>query len=284
MASLRLALVCALAVLLLTPQAAVGGGWWSNIRVDRSTVAPGQRVEADATVTFSSAAAAEEARETGRFYVYMLRGFDYSVVEWATRKGFRRNWSLGGAEAIQVGQVAVRASDGNLGGARATFTVPELRPATYHLMLCNAGCAKPLAEVIPAEGFTVVADTATAQMAERVARLERLTRNQARQLGVARAASNWARFEAESTGSELEQLESRLSSLEDEGRSSGLVAWWAYAGWLIAGALGGALALLVLRRRRSPPRPARDAGWHLSDEELRELLPSEPEHHPSSLR
>lgn len=35
-------------------------------------------------------------------------------------------------------------------------------------MLCDVGCAEPLADVIPAEGFTVVADPATAQLARRV--------------------------------------------------------------------------------------------------------------------
>lgn len=49
MVPLRLALVCALGVLLLTPPAAVGGGWWTSIDVDRSTVAPGQRVQVDET-------------------------------------------------------------------------------------------------------------------------------------------------------------------------------------------------------------------------------------------
>jgi hypothetical protein len=282
MAALRLAVVCAVGVLLLTPQAAIGGGWWSYIHVNRSTVATGQRVEVDMAVAFSSAAAAEEAREMGRFYVYLLRGFDYSVVERVMREPSPRNWwSLGGAEAIRVGQVAVSVSDANLARARAAFTVPELPPATYHLMLCDAGCAEPLADVIPAKGFTVVADPATAQMAQRVDRLERRIRTQAGQLVAARADADWAWVAARNARSAVEQLERRVLPPADEGRSSPPVARWAYAGWLVAGTLAGALALLVLRRRPSrPPRPAQDAGWHPCDEELRELLSSEPGHHP----
>ena len=70
MARLRPALVCVLGVLLLTPQTAAAGGWWSNIDVDRSTVAPGQRVEVnDEQVLFRSTAAAAEARGTGRCYI-----------------------------------------------------------------------------------------------------------------------------------------------------------------------------------------------------------------------
>src|ERR687896_662041 len=88
MAQVRPALVCALGILLLAPQTAEGGGWWSYIDVSRSTVVPGQRVVVNEDVAFSSAAAAEEARETDPFYVYLLRDFDHGVVERAMRSRF----------------------------------------------------------------------------------------------------------------------------------------------------------------------------------------------------
>jgi hypothetical protein len=280
MVRLSAVLVCALGVLLLMPQSAAGGGWWSYIDVKRSHVAPGQRVELDEAVAFSSAAAAEAAQQTDRFYVYLLRGFDYSVVERAMRQPSPGHWwSLGGAEAIEIGRVTVGVSDANLGRASAAFTVPELPPATYHLMLCDAACGVPLADVIPAKGFTVVADPATARLANRADRLERRSRNQAGQLAVTRAETDKALVAARNARSELEQLKASMSSLANEGRSAPLAAPWGYAGWLVAGALAGALALAVLSRRRSrPPRPARVVGWHPSDEELRELLSSESRH------
>ena len=228
-------------------------------------------------MAFSSAAAAEGAQQTDRFSVYLLRGFDYAVVERAIRKPSPDNWwSLGGAEAIEVGKVTVSVSDANLGRATAAFTVPELPPATYHLMLCDTACTEPLADVIPTKGFTLVADPATARLAHRVERLKHRGRNQAGQLAAARAGTDRALAAALNARSEAEQLKAIVSSLANEGRSSPLAAPWAYAGWLVAGALAGALALLVLRRRRSRrPRPARPVGWHHSDEELRELLSSE---------
>jgi hypothetical protein len=278
MVALRLALVCALGVLLFVPHAATAGGWWSYVDANRSHVAPGQRVEIDETVAFSSAAAAAEAEQAGRFYVYLLRGFDYSVVERAMRKAPARNWwSLGEAEAIQVGQVTVNVSDANLARATAAFTMPAIAPATYHLMLCDTACTEPLADVIPAADFTVVADPATAQMAQRADRLERRIRNQARRLAAARTDADRASVAARHARSEVEQLEARVSSPADESRSSPRVARWAYAGWFVAGVLIGALALLVLRRGRSKPSPLAPAGWLPSDEELQELLRSEPD-------
>ncbi len=235
------------------PQAAAGGGWWSYIDASRSHAAPGQSVELkEADLLFSSAAAAQAAQQADRFHVYLLRGFDYSVVERAMHKASPGNWwSLGGAEAIEVGQVTVKASDGaNLGKARAAFTVPELPPAMYHLMLCDTGCTEPLADVIPTQAFTVVADPATARIANRVDRLERRRRNQAYQLAAARADSDRAVTAERNARAELEQLEASVASLANEDRSTPLAS----AGWLVAGALGGALALLVVR-----PKPrARD--------------------------
>jgi hypothetical protein len=277
MARLRLVLVCALGVLLVSPQAAAGGGWWSYIDVNRSLVAPGQRVKLEVTVSFSSAAAAEAAQQTDRFHVYLLRGFDDSVLERAMRKPSPGNWwSLGDAVAIDVGHVTVRVFDANLGRATAVFTVPQLPPATYQLMLCDTACTEPLADVIPTDSFTVVADRATAEMAKRVERLGRRSQNQADRLAAARADADMALVAARTARSDVEQLKSELSALANAARSSPPTSAWAYAGWLVAGALAGALALLVLRRRRSRPPPlARVGGWHPSDEEVRELLSSE---------
>ncbi len=257
MVRLRLALVCALGVLYVTPQAAAGGGWWSSIHVDRAPVAPGQRVELDATIAFSSNAAARAAQRAGRFSVYVLRGFDDSALERAMRKRSPGDWwSLGGAEAIRVGPVTIGGLDANLARASAAFTLPEIPPATYHLMLCDAGCTEPLMDVIPAEGFTVVADPATARMAKRVSRLERRTRKLVGQLAAARADGHAALGAARKARSEVWQLKARVSAPE-KARSNPRAA---YAGWLVAAPLAAALALLALRGRAAGPLSARLPG------------------------
>jgi hypothetical protein len=162
-------------------------------------------------------------------------------------------WSLGDAEAIWVAPVTVRVADANLGRASAAFTVPELSPGTYHLMLCDTGCSEPLAEVTPVEGFTVVADPATVQMASRVDRVERRSRKQTRQLSEARADAYRASRTAGDARDDLEQLQVRVASLAKERRSSPPTPPWAYAGWLLA----GALAFLLLLRRATVARGSR---------------------------
>jgi hypothetical protein len=271
---------------LLFPGSATAGGWWSFIQTDRSTVAVGQRVEAEAEVLFASIPAAREALD-GRFYVYALRGFDYSIVRRAMNEPSPKGWwSLGDAQAVELGPVALRISQLNFGRARASFTVPDLPLGTYALMFCDAGCGSPLADVIPRSDFTVVADPATAGLAKRATRLEERLANQARSLAAARAAARTARAAARTGRAsavdsklELRALDAEVRALErevDEAASSSSPPAWALAGWIAAGVLTGALAFLLLRRRSAkPPPPPALGGWQPSEDELRALATSQ---------
>ena len=279
----------ALLMVLLLPSSAMAGGWWSFVQTDRSTVAVGQRVKAEADVLFSSIRAAREAQDDGRFYVYALRGLDYSVIRPAMSKPYSKDWwSLGDADAVKLGRVDVRVSDRNLGRAWATFTVPELPPATYALMLCDAGCAHPLADVVPTTNFTVVADPATAEIAGRTTRLEERVARQARSLAAARAAGRSARITAADSASELRALDEELRVLDREleelraldrkiaeaGHATRPFLW-AFAGWVIAGVLAGAIAFLMLRRRSAAASLRAFDGWQPGDEELGALINSQ---------
>jgi uncharacterized coiled-coil protein SlyX len=265
-------------IVLLLPSSATAGGWWTFITTDRSTVAVGQRVKAEATVSFNSISAAREAQDA-RFYVYALRGLDYSIVNRAMSKPSPKDWwSPGDAEALRLGPVALRVSGGNLGRARASFTVPQLTPATYALMLCDADCAHPLADVVPTRDFTVVADPATAKIAARMTRMERrFAARQARSLAAARAAGRSARTAIAKTEAEVRVLDEKLRALDRdvaEAANSSRPSLWALAGWVIAGVLGGALALLMLRRRGATVPPPAFEGSQPSDAELRALIAS----------
>jgi hypothetical protein len=147
-----LSIACVAAALIVLPSA-TAGGWWTSIRIDRTRVAIGQEMKVHANVMFRSVDAAEAAQtgETqGGFYVYLLRGFDYSIVQRAMREASPRNWwSVGGADAFRAGRVVIGDRESNLALAKASFRVPKLPPGRYTVMFCDAGCAHPLADVIP---------------------------------------------------------------------------------------------------------------------------------------
>ena len=147
-----LAIGC-IAVALIVVPSATPGGWWTSIRLDRTRVAVGQEMKAHADVMFRSVDAAEAAQSgegQGRFYVYLLRGFDYSVVQKAMRVASPRNWwSVGSADVFRVGGVVISGRESNLAVANASFRVPELPSGRYTVMFCDAGCAHPMADVIP---------------------------------------------------------------------------------------------------------------------------------------
>ena len=249
---MRLVVVALVATALGLPGAASGGGWWSFVHVDPSVTTAGQRVEVRAEFLFRSAAEAADAETRADYSVYLLRGFDYAIVDRAMREQRPGNWwSLGDAEGIRLAPVALTTS-GNLGRARALVTVPDVGPGTYAVMLCDAGCARPLGDVVPTPGFTVVADRATARLVAQVDRLRLRTALQAARLEALRRAAARTRTALAGAESTVEQLEARVDAVERRPArvvSSGSSAW-ASAGWLVAGALVAAAAALALGRRR----------------------------------
>lgn len=267
------AIGCATVALAL-PATATAGGWWTSIRVDRATVLAGQRVKAHANVMFSSVDAVEAAQSGRRdeeFYVYLLRGFDDSIVERAMRRRSPRNWwSVGGADAFRVGRVVIGGSGSNLALANASFLVPRVPPGKYAVMFCDAGCVHPLADVIPMTEFAVVANRVIARLAVRVDRLEQQAFNQSQKLLGTRAAAQEAQLAA---AGKLTQAQARVEALErrlaDSRRSE-----WAKIRWLIAGLVLGVVVGLLLGRRRPPEAPGQGADRQPSVDELRELLAS----------
>lgn len=254
-------------IALALPATATAGGWWTSIRVDRATVLAGQRVKAHANVSFSSVDSVEAA-ESGEqtFYVYLLRGFDYSIVERAMRKASPGNWwSVGEADAFRVGRVVIGGSDSNFALAHASFQVPGLEPGTYAVMFCDAGCVRPLADTIPMADFSIVADPVVARLATRIERLEQRNFAQAQKLLGASASARETRLASETR---LARAHARITALERQLAGSRRSVW-AELRWLVPGLLLGVLAAVLYRRR---PRGPVDG--HLGDDELRDLLAS----------
>jgi hypothetical protein len=254
----RACLAVATAFLLVPPPAAAGG-WWTSPRLSRDTVAVGQEVRVHAGVMFSSADAVEAAqygRSEERYYVYLLRGFDRTIVERAMRKPSPRNWwSLGDAEAIRVGPVVLGSSSLNTALANASFTVPPLPIGTYTVMLCDAGCTRPLADVIPASGFTIVADPVTARLAAQTGRLELQGQRLAARLDKTSAEAFAAQSSASISQAELAGLRDRLDETERRVASAER-SIWKHVSWLFAGVALGVMLVIALRHRRSLSRPS----------------------------
>jgi hypothetical protein len=165
-----IAAIALIAAALFTPPPATAGGWWTWTRLDRSKVEIGQKVTARADVMFSSVEAAEAARsgrEDDAFYVYLLRGFDYSSLAYAMQEASPGKWwSRGSARVHRVGRVTFEDGDFNLARATSSFRVPEaVPPGKYAVMLCDAGCAHPMADVIPTGPNALTVAPAPAQIA-----------------------------------------------------------------------------------------------------------------------
>lgn len=256
------------AFVLLDPAGAAAGGWWSSIQLDRSRAAVGQKV----TLRSAAFAPGSQRSETQAYFVYLLRGFDDSVLDRAMQKASPGEWwSRGDAALARVARVWFDRS-----WARASFLVPDIAPDSYALMLCDAGCQRPLGSVVPRTDFFVVTDPMTARLAGELDRLERrleahrlprFKERVDRELGVLTTA---ARATAAELNAQVAQLRAGMCALErdmPEGQP-----WWIYAGWLAAGALLGVLvAVLLGLRRRAEAVP------EVPDEELLALLAAAPE-------
>jgi hypothetical protein len=216
---------------LLLPSQASAGGWWTWPRLDRSTVAPGQRVKVSVGGLFT---ASTPPGPSGPAFVYLLRGLDDSVVQRAMRTARPVDWwSRGDAEAIPAGRFPTA-------GGRAAFAVPDVEPGVYDVMLCDAGCRYPLGDVIPTT-LRVVADPLVANHALRLERAEARLDRHARRL---------ARSQVTSRGleDEIEQLQADLHSVRSRARD-GRTPILAYSGWLLAGFALGVFTALAARHR-----------------------------------
>lgn len=237
----------AVLALLAVPRVAHAGGWWSSIDLESSFIVVGEGVQAHTEFLFRSIGAAERARGTGRFYAYLIQDFDYGILEEAMSEPWPRGWwSLGGGHAFRTGTVALSAWDANLAHARAAFVVPDIPPGGYALMFCDSGCVHPLGDIVPT-GVTVGGDPLIARLKSR---LDRLKARSSHQTAILHAAVRDARSEGaeilKTTQAKIAVLQRRIERL----RGDRDIPWLAFAGWLAAGVLLGALAGSVLVRRR----------------------------------
>lgn len=268
------------AVLSLAQPATAGGGWWSYLDVDSPRFSPGQTVEARGEFLFPSIEAAQRARASGHFYVYLVRDFDYGIANQAMTKAEPGDWwRLGDAEPLRVGEVGLDRFNGNLAHASASFVVPEVELGRYVLMFCDAGCAHPLGDFVPTkvrvvdpvEDLRRRLDRLQSRTAERVNALRaelRETQDGAAEVGDVEAAQEVTAV----LERRLVLLERRLERLDEDPGTP----WAAYVGWLVAGAALGALIVTALTRRRIPEPLIPLDDRQLEKERARELASTRP--------
>lgn len=266
----------------VTATPAAAGGWWSTPQLEHQTLAIGESTTVSVGVMFSSTEEADEVVGSGEYFAYLVRDIDEAGLHDAmSRSGPDGDWWTTPDEAIELGPLTLGRNMSNLGNAKATFVVPEVEPGIYDVMLCDRGCSRALADVVPLRDV-YVGDPVTVRflreagletqylldqfgsMQSQLERLDDQTGTLSDQTGTLSDTIDdlGRRFEDQTTTghrltASLATLESRLG----EGGQQGSVAtpWWAQAGWFVAGA---AVAIAWMRRRhgRTMDEPGDDRG------------------------
>jgi hypothetical protein len=248
--------ILALAAALVAPPSAAGGGWWSSITMDAPHVGAGETLTVTSEVLFDSV---EAARAPVDFHAYLLRGVDERMLDRAMEDGEPGDWWTPPPGGVDVGDVTLSGFDSNLGTATARVTIPDVAPGDYSLMLCTAGCAAPLANVIPAS----VRVSSDAALAARVRALTARKWRQMHSLAIARRRLNVSRKRVFDLTQSLEVQTRRSEGLDDRvgelsaalqrrpSDGSGPEVGAALVAGLLLGGLGGT-GLRRLRGLRSP--------------------------------
>jgi hypothetical protein len=245
-------------------QAAAGGGWWSSIQLRGGPVAVGERLTIRSEAYFPTVEEAE-AEEGSAYYVYLVRGgYDRALLRTAMGTGNPARWwaADSGAQLLQLGRISWSMKWGNVGTARASVRIPEVEPGRYDLMLCDAGCTRPFASVIPAT-IRITDEPLAAQALRKVDRLEHQLARQGdaaqERIRAAQTVAERATTRADNVRATLNGLAQRVQALEAE--QSSAVSTPRSMTWPLTGAAAlVALAALAWAAQRRAARPRRALG------------------------
>lgn len=274
----RHALLAALtAVALLAPMGTAGaGGWWNGIDLDGQRLAVGESTTVRMRfVLFADAEAAQDARSGEAYYAYLVGDYNRRALDRAMRRANPGHWWEKPTNATRVGVVTLSKWQTNAATARVGITIPRMKPGRYSLMLCNAGCVKPLADVIPLDGVRIfrlrdaaaradLARVRAEQQAERDMLQQELQRREASIDALEEVAEARLQAAADSADDvdralasnaalrrDIEQLQTELTAQRQRTQQVGGLA---AAGWL-ATLLAAALLYRRRRRHEQPPVP-----------------------------
>lgn len=281
----RRALVVALLALAITGTAAPAGagGWWNYVDFDKNHVTVGDRMTERGEVLFATVSDVDVARDHG-YFMYLVRGMNRRLIEEAMGESDPKRWWSQPQMAVRMGKVHLGRADSNLVFWKAVVAVPDVPPGRYAVMLCDAGCRKPLAGSLPFEGLHVytAGREAVARSRQTMSTLEQFrddaqgmdeslaAENDTLREDVARVGGLAARADstAERAQADVTRLEGELAALRADQPSP----WPARAGWIVAALLALALIASWLRRGGEPaatgppvpPEDANDDRWELA--------------------
>lgn len=266
MRAIKLSILIFLGTTLLVPPA-LAGGWWSYLQVPGRYVGIGETIEfTENEVLFATIEEAGRAKSDG-FGVFLVQSYDKRLLEDAMTRPEPDHWWEPLSTPVRIGNVDLIDPDSNLMKARVTFTVPEVAPGRYAIVLCSApNCEEPLGNVVPAE-VMVTEDVLLAKTARRVAnqRFENqmsFVRVRHRLKGVREQVSDLRAKIGEPDPAPAAAPDSPTLTPE------ATTPWVAYAGWFFAGV---STAFLLLRRRTVNVRPNQVLQEHIPDD-ARELM------------
>jgi hypothetical protein len=268
----RISPIALLVILLsaVTPDAAAGGSWGTPPQLQGSYLPVGETLTFKTDqILFRSIEEAKVAEKDQGFHAYLVDGLDRRWVNQRMYKVKRPNWwRTGDASLINVGPLTVKNRNANLASVSADLNLTDVPPGVYHLMFCDLGCSRPLADSFP-RAVTVVEDPVLARLANRQEdllsrfshvrfRLRSVARNYVDEENMSHAHADIRVIRdrvQESTAdlsSDLREMNQRVISLEAENRGGPSLLSWFLLGGVIGGSLVGSLALLLrlLRSRR----------------------------------
>ena len=239
-------------LIIFVPTPAAAGGWWSFIDIGTRYVSEGQRFEIDEDLLFEALGDVEGAQNGSvPYYAYLVADIDEDMLNEAMSKPFDPDWWEPPDDATRVGDITFDRWDSNYAWAHVEIAIPALPGGRYWLMLCNEGCRKPLADVVPSEVF-VVEDRLTARFAAKTLANTRLLREK---LGPLDRSVELAWDRANAAHRRITELETRLERAEQllakERKEGGrlAIAWIPFVGG------AGLVALAAWARRFVAARP-----------------------------
>lgn len=250
----RSVIVALLIGIVLAPISARAGGWWNSIDLDSSSLAIGEKFTFRQQLAFADSGAAQRARGLN-YGAYLMRDINQDLLDRAMSVPDPKRWWEPVPGMIRVGDVKILGSSSNWVRAAVRISLPEIGTGSYYLMLCDPGCRRPLADVVPTR-VRVTAEPLAAEALRQVARYRAHTDMKILRLD---RLARGARARAVALEAEVARMDAEMGALRTRLAASGEAPsnrWEPY----VLGATAGTLLVLLgtllasaLRRRVGSP-------------------------------